>query len=94
MTRIVLELSDAAFFELYGITEGYFAMNDGTDGTPLTDLMKQINEQCVKAASPEARAAMAERLAEVAPLFTEDSADLYLAKAGIRGLMEKADEKT
>jgi len=92
MTRIVLDLSDAAFFELYGLTEGYFAVNDGTDGSVITELMKQINEKCVKAASPEVQLAMAEKLEQVVPLFVEDSPDLYLAKAGLQGLAEKLDE--
>lgn len=91
MRRIVLTLNDEKFIELYAMTKSFVRNNDNSNA--LADLMGDIHDQCELWASESEREHVNEAVENVAQVLQTDSPDLYLAKAGMSGLMDQIIDK-
>lgn len=91
MRSVTLILPDDQFAELYAFSKSFVATNQ--DESPFADLMKNVHDQCDDQATDDERDFLNVQIKTMLPVFTEDSPEKYLAKAGLNGLLEKLSER-
>jgi hypothetical protein len=90
MRTVVLCLPDDQFTELYALSKGFLVSN--RDESPFADMMHTVHDQCDKHATDDERDFLNVQINKMAHVFTEDSPERDLARAGLNELLEKANE--